>query len=120
MDQTSQRELARSARIHPAEGLVPLPLWIVLWAVFGVILVYMLFFADPAEGAVTQGVLMGSVTAVLSMLFFLLLYFNNPYGEGVGRLSPTAMERTIRVMESEVALAGFDVTLPCGPDGTAL
>jgi hypothetical protein len=62
---------------------------------------------------------MGSVTAVLSMLFFLLLHFNNPYGEGVGRLSPTAMERTIRVVDAELELIGLDVTIPCGPDGTA-
>lgn len=119
MDQTSERELARSVRIHPAEGLVPLPLWIVLLVIFGVIIVYMLFFADPGEGAVTQGMLMGSVTAIISMLLLLLVYFNNPYGEGIGRLSPTAMERTIRVIDAKADIAGVDLTTPCDPDGAA-
>jgi hypothetical protein len=119
MEQTAERELARSARIYPADGLVPLPLWLVLMVIFGVILVYMLFFADPAERAVTQGLLMGSVTAIISMLLLLLVYFNNPYGEGVGRLSPTAMERTVRIIEEELTIVGLEVDLPCGPDGAA-
>jgi hypothetical protein len=119
MDQTADRELARSARIHPAEGLVPLPLWIVLVVIFVVILVYMLFFADPAEGAVTQGLLMGSVTSIISMLLLLLIYFNSPYGEGVGRLSPTAMERASRIIDAKLEIGVFDATLPCGRDGTA-
>ena len=76
MDQTAERELARLARVHPAEGLVPPPLWLVLFVIFGVILAYMLFFADPAEGAVTQGMLMGSVTVIISMLLLLLIYFD--------------------------------------------
>jgi hypothetical protein len=40
MDQTGQRELARLDRIHAAQGLVPLPLWIALFTIFVVILVY--------------------------------------------------------------------------------
>lgn len=119
MDQTADRELARSARIHPAEGLVPVPLWIVLLVIFGVILVYMLFFADPGEGAVTQGLLMGSVTAIISMLLLLLIYFNNPYGDGVGRLSPQAMERASRIIDAKLEIGGLDLTVPCGRDGTA-
>ena len=56
----------------------------------------MLFFADRAEGAVTQGVLMGSVTVVITLLLLLLVFFDHPHGGGVGRLQPTAMERTTR------------------------
>ena len=44
----------------------PLPLWLVLFVISGVIFAYMLFFADRAEGAVTQGMLMGSVTVVIT------------------------------------------------------
>ena len=44
----------------------------------------------------TQGVLMGSVTVVITLLLLILLvFFNHPHGDGVGRLQPTAMERTI-------------------------
>ena len=55
------REEARRDRIHGAVGVIPTPLWIVLFFIPAVIFVYMLFFADSGERAVTQGVLMGSV-----------------------------------------------------------
>ena len=68
MDQTADREQARVDRVHGAEGIIPAPLWLVLLVICGVIFAYMLFFADSAEGAVTQGMLMGSVTVVIALL----------------------------------------------------
>src|SRR5829696_3092321 len=46
LDQTSDREAARSDRIHGAVGVIPSPLWIVLFFISAVIFVFMLFFAD--------------------------------------------------------------------------
>ena len=82
MDQTADREQARIDRVHGAEGIIPLPLWLALFVISGVIFAYMLFFADPAEGAVTQGMLMGSVTVVIALLLLLLMFFNHPHGTG--------------------------------------
>ena len=117
MDQTADREQARIARIHGAEGIIPLPLWLTLFVISAVVFVYLLFFADPAEGRVTQGVLMGSVTVVISLLLLLLVFFNHPHGDGVGRLQPTAMERTLRLIDSQADAVGLDVTAPCDGDG---
>ena len=97
MSQTADREQARISRIHGAEGIIPLPLWLALFLISGVVFAYLLFFADPAEGPVTQGMLMGSVTVVISLLLMLLVFFDHPHGDGVGRLQPTAMERTLRL-----------------------
>jgi ABC-type multidrug transport system fused ATPase/permease subunit len=119
MDQTGEREQARLDRVHGAEGLIPAPLWISLFVLFGVIIVFMLFFADPGEGAVTQGMLMGSITAALTMLLLLLVHFNDPHGEGAGQLQPTAMERSLRVIDAELVVAGLDLNPPCDSDGTA-
>ena len=119
MDQTADREQARIDRVHGAEGIIPLPLWLVLLAISGVIFAYMLFFADRAEGAVTQGMLMGSVTVVIAFLLLLLTFFVHPHGDGVGRLQPTAMERTIRLVDTQLEVAGLTVTPPCDADGTA-
>ena len=55
LDQTSAREEARRDRVHGAVGVLPPPLWIVLFFIAAVIFVYMLFFADRGERAVTQG-----------------------------------------------------------------
>jgi hypothetical protein len=117
MDQTNEREQARIDRVHGAEGIIPLPLWLALFLISAVVFTYLLFFADPAEGAVTQGVLMGSVTVVISLLLLLLVFFNHPHGGGVGRLEPTAMERTLRLIDLEADSVGVDVEPPCDEDG---
>jgi uncharacterized membrane protein len=119
MDQTADRQQARVDRVHGAEGILPLPLWLALFVICGVIFGYTLFFADPSEGAVTQGVLMGSVTVVITLLMMLLVFFNRAHGEGIGRLQPTAMERTIRLIDTEVQLLGATVTPPCDDRGNA-
>lgn len=117
MSQTSDREQARISRIHGAEGVIPLPLWLALFVLSGVVFAYLLFFADPAEGAVTQGMLMGSVTVVMSLLLLLLMFFHHPYGDGVGRLQPTAMERTLRLTDIQLKAVGLELTPPCDEHG---
>ena len=117
MDQTADREQARISRIHGAEGIIPLPLWLVLFLISGVVFAYVLFFADPVEGPVSQGMLMGSVTVVISLLLQLLVFFDHPHGDGVGRLQPTAMERTLRIVDTQLDAVGLDVTPPCDEHG---
>jgi len=117
MDQTSERQQARISRVHGAEGIIPSPLWMVLGVISAVIFVYMLFFADSAERAKTQAVLMGSVTTVIAMLLLLLVFFDHPHGDGVGRLQPTAMERTLRLIEAEAEAADVNLEIPCDGHG---
>jgi hypothetical protein len=117
MDQTAEREQARTDRVHGAEGIIPAPLWLVLFVISAVIFLYMLFFADRAERAVTQSMLMGSVTVVITLLLLLLRFFDHPHGEGVGRLEPTAMERTIRLIDAELDVTGLTVMPPCDERG---
>jgi hypothetical protein len=56
LDQTSTREDGRLDRLHGAEGIIPGPVWIILFLGAGVIFVYMLFFADPSERPYVQAV----------------------------------------------------------------
>jgi hypothetical protein len=117
MDQTGAREQARNDRVHGVGGVVPTPLWVVLYLIAAVIFVYMLFFADSGESAVTQGMLMGGVSVVVTSLLLLLVFLDRPFGEGVGALRPDAMERTLRLVDQELEIAGLDVAPPCGADG---
>jgi hypothetical protein len=119
MDQTVDRQQARNERVHPAAGIIPLPLWLALFLICGVIFGYMLFFADRGEGAVTQAMLMGSVTVVITLLMLLVVFFNHPHGNGVGRLQPTAMERALRLIDAELNVIALDVTPPCDERGVA-
>ncbi len=117
LDQRSTREEARRDRVHGAAGVIPSPLWIVLFFISAVIFVYMLFFADSAEGRVTQAVLMGSVAAVITTMLLLLGFLDNPFHSGVGGLKPIAMERSLRIIDAELQSVAPGVTPPCDPEG---
>jgi hypothetical protein len=119
MDETSEREQARNDRVHGAVGVIPTPLWYVLFFISGVIFVYMLFFADRAERAITQAILMGSVAAVITSLMLLLGFLDSPFHGGVGGLQPNAMERTVRIIEQELDVIDAGITIPCDDEGRA-
>jgi hypothetical protein len=119
LDQRFEREAARIDRIHGAVGVIPTPLWIVLFFISVVIFVFMLFFADSGEGAVTQAVLMGSVASVIVSMLLLIHYLDKPFHKGVGGVRPTAMERTLRMVDEAVRAAGVQVTAPCDAYGAS-
>jgi hypothetical protein len=119
LEQTSAREEARLDRIHGAEGVIPTPLWIVLFVISGVVFVYMLFFADSAERAITQGLLMGCVAAVITTMLLLLSFLDSPFQSGVGGVQPVAMERTLRIIDEAATLAGVEISAPCDEEGAA-
>ena len=87
-DQRSDREDGRADRIHGAEGVIPLPVWIVLLIASATIFVYMLFFADSAERAIVQATMMGGVAIVITSTLLLLLVPRPPLPDGSGRPSP--------------------------------
>jgi hypothetical protein len=118
LEQTSTREQARQDRIHGAVGVIPSPLWVVLVFIAGVIFVYMLFFADSGEGAITQGVLMGAVASVVVVMLLLLVFLNSPFHKGVGGLRPVAMERTLGIVDQALGATGKTVRIPCDGQGS--
>ena len=115
--QTQDRELARNDRLHGASGLIPAPMWVALFVLAALLFTYLLFFADSAERAATQVLLMASVTVVVVSSLLLITFFNHPFGTGVGTLKPTAMERMLHLVESEMPSVGIVVTAPCDGDG---
>ena len=119
LTQRQAREAARSDRIHGAVGVIPTPLWVVLFFTSGLIFVYMLFFADRGERAVVQALLMGTVISVITSLLLLLDLLNDPFHDGVGGLRPVAMERTLSVIGQELAISGTQVSPPCDARGNA-
>jgi len=120
LDQRADRETARNARIHGAVGVVPLPLWLVLFFTAGVIFAYVLFFADSAERAVVQALLMGTVVSVIVSTLLVVQFLNNPFHRGIGGLRPVAMERALSIIDQEVTAAGHTIHAPCDARGNAL
>ena len=119
LDQTSDREQARNARIHGAEGVIPGPLWIVLFFSAAVIFTYMLFFADSGERAIVQGMMIGGVVAVIVTTLGLIRFLDNPFNSGYGSLQPVAMERTLEILEQGREVVRQRGPLPCDEEGRA-
>ena len=117
LDERSDREDARADRAHGAQGVIPAPVWIVLFLSAGILFAFMLFFADSAERAIVQATMMGGVMVLVSSLLVLLWFLDNPYHGGIGGLRPVAMERSIRILDQEAAVVGDHFAIPCDDRG---
>jgi hypothetical protein len=117
LDQTSDREEGRRDRIHGAAGIVPTSLWIILFLTAGVLFTYMLFFADSAEFARSQAMLIGSATTVVVATLLAINALNHPYGSGLGSIKPVAMERSLRLIDQARAAVNDKARLPCDTEG---
>ena len=116
LDERSDREDARADRTHAAEGVIPPPVWIVLFLSVGIIFLFMLFFADSGERAVVQATMMGGVTIMVSSLLLLLWFLDNPYNGGFGAIKPVAMDSTLTLLEKETS--GVGGAVPCDGKGS--
>jgi hypothetical protein len=117
LDQTSDRQQARSARIHGAQGVIPSALWAVLVLMAVILFVFMLFMADSSERAISQAVQIGSVAAVIVATLFVVRFLNSPFHTGFSGLRPVAMERTLRILDQERKIVGQTGPLPCDQSG---
>jgi len=119
LDQRLDRESARNARIHGAVGVIPGPLWLVLFVIAAMIVGFMLLFADSGEPAFVQATLIGTVVAVMVATLLVIGFLNNPYRPGLGSLQPTAMQRTLRILDEERQIVGDTTPPPCDERGLA-
>ena len=117
IEQTTDREQARQDRVHSASGVIPPSLWIVLLFISAIVFAYMLCFADPGEGVVSQAMLMGAVISVITVLLLLLVTLNRPYQSGVGGLKPDAMERSLDLVSKALTAIDARVAIPCDANG---
>jgi hypothetical protein len=117
LDLRDAREVARSDRTHGAEGVIPVPLWIVLFISVVVIFGFMLFFADPTEAWFVQATMMGGVTIVITSTLLLLSYLDQPFQTGIGGLRPVAMERTLAALEGIGTEVVGRFPIPCDANG---
>jgi hypothetical protein len=117
LDQTSDREEGRRDRVHGAEGIIPSSIWLVLFLIAGVVFAFMLFFADSAEGRVTQAMLMGSATTVIVLTLMAIHALERPYQPGMGQITPVAMERSLEILDAARVALDDTAALPCDVRG---
>ena len=119
LDEQSERQVGRADRTHGAEGVIPAPLWIVLFLSAGIIFGFMLLFADSSERAFVQATMMGGVAVVISSMLLLLWFLDNPYHSSAGGLRPVAMERTLEQLDLAAKIVRLDLKPPCDERGVA-
>jgi hypothetical protein len=89
----------------------------VLFLTAGIVFAFMLFFADSAEHARSQAMLIGSATAVVTATLLAINALDNPYRDGVGSIEPAAMERSLRLIDDVRAIVSDRDPLPCDARG---
>jgi hypothetical protein len=119
LDQTSDREEARRDRVHGAAGIIPGSIWLVLFLTAAIVFCFMLFFADSGERAVSQAMLIGSATTVVTVTLLAIYALDNPYRPGLGNLDPVAMERSLALIDEARELLQDRATPPCDESGLA-
>ena len=117
LDQRLDREAARAARIHGAAGVIPAPLWLVLFVIAALIVGFMMFFADSGERAIVQAALVGTVVATMTVILLVIGFLDNPYQRGLGSLQPDAMKRTLQLLDQERRIIGDSTPIPCDERG---
>jgi hypothetical protein len=100
-------------------GVIPGPLWLVLFVIAAMIVGFMLLFADSGEPAFVQATLIGTVVAVMVATLLVIGFLNDPYRPGLGSLQPTAMQRTLRILDQERQIVGDTTPPPCDERGLA-
>jgi hypothetical protein len=118
-EQQSAREDGRRDRIHGSQGIIPISLWVVLTLLAVAVFAYVLFYADSAERARSQAMMIGSVTTALVVTLLAVYTLNRPYGTDFGGLQPVAMKRSLGVLAKARVTLGETSRLPCNGDGFA-
>jgi hypothetical protein len=96
-----ERRGGRQGRIGEAEGLVPPVVWLILIIGAVVVISSDALFADREESAVTQAAMAAAVAIIVVSGLVLVRFLDKPYEDKSGSIKPTAMERTLGLMESD-------------------
>ena len=101
-DETIEREDGRRGRLVEAEGVIPSPMWLVLFLGSGCLVGLVLLFADRAEHPFVQAAQAAAVTAIVVTSLLLVDFLDHPFRNGVGSIKPTGMMFAVEAMEHEL------------------
>jgi hypothetical protein len=116
-DQAADRREGRRGRLAEAEPLVPPLVWLALFLGGALIVTYMCFYADPAEPAFVQALMMGGVTTMVVAGMLVVRFLDRPYANASGSIKPAAMTMTVRLMEEESRASNAGAARLCDERG---
>lgn len=107
------RSTGREVRISEAAPLVPSVIWLIL-IVGGVLVVAAVcFFADKEEAALPQVAMIASVAVIVVSSLLLVRFLDKPYENQNGSIKPTAMMRSLVLIQSEHQRTDLKAAIPC-------
>jgi hypothetical protein len=115
--QAAERREGRRGRLAEAEPLVPALVWLALFLGGALIITYMCFYADPAEPAFVQALMMGAVTTMVVAGLLVVRFLDRPYNGASGSIKPTVMRMTLRGMEETSRATGMGAARLCDERG---
>ena len=62
---------------------------------------------------------MGSATTVIVLTLLAINALDSPHGAALGRIKPVAMERSLKILDTERAVVNDTASLPCDARGNA-
>jgi hypothetical protein len=110
--QNEERAQGRDGRLQEAKHPLPALVWVLIAISGGLVILFVLLYADPSERAYAQVALAGSVTAIVVAGILLVVALNSPYGGGAGAIQPLDMRHALGRMET--TLTG---PVPCNANG---
>jgi Protein of unknown function (DUF4239) len=116
-EQAAERREGRRGRLTEAQPLVPSLVWLALALGGALIVAYMCFYADPAEPAVVQALMIGAVTTMVVAGMLVVRFLDRPYEEASGSIKPVAMTMTLRQIEAESGASEPGAAEPCDESG---
>ena len=120
LDQTPEREQARLDRVQAGNGIIPRPLWLLLFVTAALVFFYVFLFADPAERPLPQIVIASTIAAMLVASLLVIRFLDDPYRSGSGSLQPTEMRRVLGQIDEASRTLGLRVRPPCDAVGRPL
>jgi hypothetical protein len=116
-DQMADRREGRRGRLTEAEPLVPTLVWLALFLGGALVVAYMCFYADPAESALVQGMMIGAVTTMVVAGMLVVWFLDRPYENASGSIKPAAMTMTLQRMEAESGASRIGAARLCDERG---
>jgi hypothetical protein len=112
LQQNEERAQGRDGRLQEAKHPLPPLVWVLITISGGLVIVFVLLYADPSEKARAQVAMAGSVTAIVVAGTLLVVALNSPYGGSAGAIEPLDMRHALGRMET--TLTG---PAPCDANG---
>jgi hypothetical protein len=113
----NERREGRRGRLAEAEPFVPTLVWLALFLGGALIITYMCFYADKAEPALVQALMMGVVTTMAVAGLLVVRFLDRPYSGASGSVKPTVMTMTLEGMERLSRVPGLRAAPPCNDSG---